>query len=63
MIYSILFNIFGLEIDNSPCPEFKYDMKTNYANLFGRARDYAYGKIELLNELKQFKKEYEFKCI
>lgn len=51
--------VFGLELDNSPCPDFKYDMKTNYSNLFGQKKDYAYTKIKILNELKKFKEEHE----
>lgn len=63
VVKDLYIEVFGLNIDNSPCGEFKYDMKTNYAKLFGREKDYAYGKSEILNELKIFKKEYEFKCI
>ena len=51
--------VFNLNLDNSPCPNFKYDMKTNHSSLFGKKKDYMYTKIEILNELKQFKKEYE----
>jgi len=52
--------VFDLDIDNSPCTKFKHNMKTKYAKLFGKEKDYLYNKDEILNELKSFKKEYEY---
>ena len=55
--------VFDLELDNKSSGNRRYDMKTRYASLFGKKKDYSYSKIEILNELKQFKMEYEYKCI
>lgn len=56
-------NVFDLELDNPSCKEFKYDMKTRHAQLFGKKIAYTYNKYEILNDLKIFKKEYESLCI
>ena len=63
IIKDIYHEIFGTDIDNSPCEEFKYDMKTKNTNIFGKYNGYAYNKNELLEELKQFKREYELRFI
>jgi|TARA_B100000315_G_scaffold255873_1_gene300331 nucleoside-diphosphate-sugar epimerase len=55
--------IFDLDLDNPSKGNRRYDMKTLHAGLFGKKKDYAYNKIEILNELKQFKMEYEYKRI
>jgi|TARA_B100002003_G_C14150811_1_gene553481 nucleoside-diphosphate-sugar epimerase len=55
--------VFGLDLKNPPGGKRRYDMKTKYASFFGKNKDYAYNKIEVLNELKLFKMDYEHKHI
>ena len=51
--------VFNINRDNGPGNNFKYDMKTKYSALRGKGRDYIYNLNEIINELKEFKREYE----
>lgn len=60
IVKEIYKEVFNLDLDNSLCNKFQYNMKTKYANLFGKEKDYVYSREEILNELKSFKEEYEY---
>lgn len=48
----------GLTLDNTPGPGRVYDMKTKYANCFGKSGNYISDRFEVVKDLENFKKQY-----
>jgi nucleoside-diphosphate-sugar epimerase len=57
-VKEIFKEVFDLELNNHCGSGVNYDMRTKYSNLFGKKREYAYDRPEILADLKNFKAEY-----